>query len=215
LGIEFSLDLNRITEIIFSNKIKEVSAILKTWQHRKLTLMGEIYLKLSWIKILLTNPEGKWQKLFLTDLKQYGGERVLYLQKEKLREISVSLKNPFWSDVLLCLSEAKPQTGSSVNDILSLDILNFSSLDDFPYYLLWKNRGVQFVSDLINHENKQFYNLEQIQEKLETNNFPKFYRLIARIPKAFKDCLKENLLDIHFDTTDTFVKKLNLYTEVL
>jgi hypothetical protein len=28
--------------------------------------------------------------------KQYGGERVLYLQKEKLREISVSLKHPFW-----------------------------------------------------------------------------------------------------------------------
>jgi hypothetical protein len=55
---------------------------------------------------------------------------------------------------------AKPHTDSSVNDILSLDILNFSSLDDFPYYLLWKNRGVQFVSDLINHENKQ------IQEKL-------------------------------------------------
>ena len=170
-----------------------------------------IYLKLSWIKRLLTNPEGKWQKLFLTDLKQYGGERVLYLQKEKLREISVSLKNPFWSDVLLCLSEAKPHTDSSVNDILSLDILNFSSLDDFPYYLLWKNRGVQFVSDLINHENKQFYSFEQIQEKLETNNFLMFYRLIARIPKAFKDCLKENLLDIHFDThdtTDTFVKKI-------
>jgi hypothetical protein len=52
--------------------------------------------------------------LFLTDLKQYGGERVLYLQKKKLREISVS----FWSDVLLCLSEAKPHTYSSVNDIL-------------------------------------------------------------------------------------------------
>jgi hypothetical protein len=48
--------------------------------------------------------------------------------------------------------------------------LNFSALDDFPYYLLWKNRGVQFVSDLINHENKQFYSFEQIQEKLETNN---------------------------------------------
>jgi hypothetical protein len=30
-----------------------------------------------------------------------------------------------------------------------------------------------------------------------------FYRLIARIPKAFKDCLKENLFDIHFDTHDT------------
>ena len=82
--------------------------------------------------------------------------------------------------------------------------------------------GVQFASDLINHEHKQIHSFEQIQEKLETN---KFYRLIARIPKAFKDCLKENLLDIHFDThdtTDTFVKKksyiikkLNLYTEIL
>ena len=66
---------------------------------------------------------------------------------------------------------------------------------------------MQFVSDRINHENKQFYSFEQIQEKLETNNFLKFYRLIARIPKAFKDCLKETLLDILFDTTDTFVKK--------
>jgi hypothetical protein len=67
--------------------------------------------------------------------------------------------------------------------------------------------GVQFVSNLINHENKQFYSFEQIQEKLETNNFLMFYRLIARIPKAFKDCLKENLFDTH-DTTDTFVKKI-------
>jgi hypothetical protein len=48
----------------------------------------------------------------INKITQYGGERVLYLQKEKLREISVSLKNPFWSDVLLCLSEAKPHTDS-------------------------------------------------------------------------------------------------------
>ena len=67
---------------------------------------------------------------------------------------------------------------------------------------------MQFVSDLINQENKQFYSFEKIQEKLETNNFLKFYRLIARIPKAFKDCLRENILDIHFDTTDTFVKQI-------
>jgi hypothetical protein len=47
--------------------------------------------------------------------------------------ISVNLKNPFWSDVLLCLSEAKPHTDSSVNDILSLDIL--CQLDFGQYYL--------------------------------------------------------------------------------
>jgi hypothetical protein len=68
----------------------------------------------------------------------------MYHIKPTLSDITNQcIKNPFWSDVLLCLSEAKPHTDSSVNDILSLDILNFSSLDDFPYYLLWKNRGVQ------------------------------------------------------------------------
>jgi hypothetical protein len=33
--------------------------------------------------------------------------------------------------------------------------------------------GVQFASDLINHENKQIHSFEQIQEKLETNKFYK------------------------------------------
>jgi hypothetical protein len=36
------------------------------------------------------------------------------------------------NQVLLCLSEAKPHTDSSVNDTLSLDILNFSSLGYNP-----------------------------------------------------------------------------------
>ena len=41
LGIDFSLDLNCITDINFTKKIK-VKAILKSWQHRKLTLLGKI-----------------------------------------------------------------------------------------------------------------------------------------------------------------------------
>ena len=42
LGIDFSLDLNCITDINFTKKIKEVKAILKSWQHRKLPLLGKI-----------------------------------------------------------------------------------------------------------------------------------------------------------------------------
>jgi hypothetical protein len=83
------------------------------------------------IKILLTNPEGKWQKLFLTDLKQYGGERVLYLQKKKLREISVS----FWSDVLLCLSEAKPHTDSSFSFFIRYNFF----LQKYRLYHVYQN----------------------------------------------------------------------------
>jgi hypothetical protein len=74
LGIEFSLDLNRITEINFSKKIKEVSAILKSWQHRKLTLMGKITVikslalsKLGQLKITsaINLPSGLVRSLFI------------------------------------------------------------------------------------------------------------------------------------------------------
>jgi hypothetical protein len=47
LGIDFSLDLNCITDINFTKKIKEVKAILKSWQHRKLTLLCKISYKNS------------------------------------------------------------------------------------------------------------------------------------------------------------------------
>ncbi|VDI57027.1 cubilin [Mytilus galloprovincialis] len=92
----------------------------------------------------MSNPLVGWQQLLLADLTKYGDERVLHLQKENLIEISKRCRNPFWKDVLLCFSIAKPNTENSVSDILSLDILNFSSLDDFPYYIQWK-QGVIFL----------------------------------------------------------------------
>ena len=42
MGIDFSLDLNCITDVNFTKTIKEVKAILRSWQHRKLTLLGKI-----------------------------------------------------------------------------------------------------------------------------------------------------------------------------
>jgi hypothetical protein len=42
LGIDFSLDLNCITDVNFTKTIKEVKVLLRSWQHRKLTLLGKI-----------------------------------------------------------------------------------------------------------------------------------------------------------------------------
>ena len=41
LGIDFSHDLNETVIRNFSNKIREISSLLESWQHRKLTLMGK------------------------------------------------------------------------------------------------------------------------------------------------------------------------------
>ena len=75
MGIDFSLDLNCITDINFTKKIKEVKAILKGWQHRKLTLLGKITviktLALPKLIHLLTSlpnlPQTK-----INDLNSYG-----------------------------------------------------------------------------------------------------------------------------------------------
>ena len=42
LGLDFSLDLDSIIDINLTKKIKELFAILKSWQHRKLTPIGKI-----------------------------------------------------------------------------------------------------------------------------------------------------------------------------
>jgi hypothetical protein len=42
LGIEFSLDLYTMPDLNFRKKIIDISKILKSWQHRKLTLLGKV-----------------------------------------------------------------------------------------------------------------------------------------------------------------------------
>ena len=42
LGINFSINLDSMIDINFKTKVKEISSLLKSWQHRKLTLMGKI-----------------------------------------------------------------------------------------------------------------------------------------------------------------------------
>lgn len=42
LGIKFSLCLPDMIELNFKQKIKEIAKLLKSWQHRKLTLQGKV-----------------------------------------------------------------------------------------------------------------------------------------------------------------------------
>jgi hypothetical protein len=86
-------------------------------------------------------------------------------RKKKLREISVS----FWSDVLLCLSEAKPHTDSSVNDILSSDILNFSSLDDFPFSVYKFSFFIRYIFFLQKYRLYHVYQNEYLKGFLLSN----------------------------------------------
>ena len=269
LGIQFSLELDKITDINFSKKIKEVTMILKSWQHRKLSLLGKVtvikslalsklvhlltslpdlnqqkfnelntlfynfiwngkserikrntligdviqgglkmvhiqsfcsYLKIGWIKRCIENIDGSWQKILLCNLQCFGGARVFSLQKDKIREIGLQVKNPFWRDVLLSFSIAKPQMKICMREALQSDILNFIHVDDFPYYIEWKQHNVQYLYNLIDPETKLFFTFEAIKNRQITNNFLRYYSLISKVPRWVKDCIKENSENFCFNS---------------
>jgi hypothetical protein len=68
LGINFSLDLSSMPNLNFRKKIIDVSKILKSWQHRKLTLLGKVTmiktLALPKLIHLLTSLPNLKQSLF-------------------------------------------------------------------------------------------------------------------------------------------------------
>jgi hypothetical protein len=56
-------------------------------------------------------------------------ERIFSIQKEKILEISKIFSNPFWKDVFYSLYLAKPIVKLNIKECLSLDLLNFVSID--------------------------------------------------------------------------------------
>ena len=158
-----------------------------------------IYLKVGWIKRLFSNLDGDWQKVLLFNLQSYGGERILTFQNEKLKEVAIKLTNPFWKDVLSSYHFAKPYTKMNTNELLSLDILNFVPVTDLNYYNRWIEHNVQYLCDLIDPHSGNFYTFEQTRNKLNTNNFLKYYSLVSNVPKYIKYHLKENCVNVNFD----------------
>jgi hypothetical protein len=87
----------------------------------------------------------------------------------------------------------------NTNELLSLDILNFVPVTDLNYYIRWIEHNVQYLCDLIDPHSGNFYTFEQTRNKLNTNNFLKYYSLVSNVPKYIKDHLKENCVNVNFD----------------
>ena len=57
--------------------------------------------------------------LFLSYIEKYGGDQILYLEKESLKS-NADMLNPFWRDILLNLSELLPPKGDDENNIINI-----------------------------------------------------------------------------------------------
>ena len=106
---------------------------------------------------------------------------------------------------------AKPLTKIDVKDCLSLDILNFVPLKDFPIYIRWGSEGVKNLCHIVDTIKNDFFAFEQVREKIKTKNFMRYFTLISNIPKEVKRCIRENLVTCNienFNPEDIFLQKL-------
>ena len=151
-------------------------------------------LKMSWVhKLLDPLNVSPWKVLLLSTLSKYGGDKVLYLNKEGLEVCSRHL-NSFWRDILLNLSElaivgnAMNENNTTIEQVLSQPIwmnsnikINGSSFIK-PRYI---SKDVFFINDLFSGKNFLTYN--QFQRKYEVNtNYLEYFAIISAIPVLWR-----------------------------
>ena len=89
---------------------------------------------------------------------------------------------------------AKPLVKLNIKECLSLDLLNFVSIDEFPCYMRWENAGVTKLNHIMDTVTKNFLTFEKIKILIKGNNFIRYDTLISNnIPIDIKKCLKENI----------------------
>jgi hypothetical protein len=139
------------------------------------------------------------------------GEIIFSLQKEKILEISKIFNNPFWKDVFYSLYLAKPLVRLNIKECLSLDLLNFVSIDDFPFCMRWDNAGVKNLNHIMDTVTNNFLTFEKIKPLIKSNNFNRYYTIISNIPTDIKKCLKDNIDNINTENLhpkDDFLDRL-------
>ena len=162
------------------------------------------YIKIRWVKRLLENENGAWQNLVNSTV--FRNKNIWILGKRKLEELSKLIKNSFWRDVILALSSWKEEP-QCPNEYLSMNILNFVPAKLFYQYNLWREAGFEILKDLID-DNGNLIPFEIIKQKTRSDDFLKYFSLISRIPKAWKDAIKKHLVQNNFEKQEDKIMNL-------
>ena len=85
---------------------------------------------------------------------------------------------------------AKPLVRLNIKECLSLDLLNFVSIDDFPFYMRWDNSGVKNLNHFMDTVTDNLLTFEKIKPLIKSNNFFRYYTIISNIPTDIKKVFK-------------------------
>ena len=89
----------------------------------------------------------------------------------------------------------------NIKECLSLDLLNFVSIDDFPFYMRWENAGVTNLNHMMDTVTKNFLTFEEIKTLIKNKNFIRYYTIISNIPT-------DNINTENFQPKDDFLDRL-------
>ena len=140
-----------------------------------------------------------WQHLAHQTICTYGDINIVNFDKNSLSKIIKHIKNDFWKEVFTEIS--KIQTNE---EFMSLNFLNFLSLNEIESFLPWFRSGMKNMKDIFTDagELETFENLK-VKYNLK-GTYLLYFKLIKSIPKHWIDLAKREATIISNDKCELF-----------
>lgn len=184
---------------IWSNKRDKIArkTIINTKENGGLKMIDirtfDKALKISWVKkICDENFQADWKKFHYSVFGSWTD--VWFLNKKSIKQLAVSLSNPFWTDVLKSWAEYINDPRNAI-DFLKQPLWNNLSITISKKPVCrpnWEAKGIRYINDIVDQAG-QFLTHEAINQKFNLNcNFLEVYSIVSAIPKPWKKAIKDN-----------------------
>ena len=171
-------------------------------------------LKMTWLqKVLDPLNHSPWKTLLFNSIDKYGGDKILFMNKEGLEYVSRRL-NPFWRDIL--------QNFAEISQNQDLEGMGEWAEEQVLKQPIWLNKHITyngnlfirkeycannifFVNDLVGHNSLLSY--EEFKNKYHyvDTNFLEYYGITCALPPQWKRVITGLKLD---EITNELISRL-------
>jgi hypothetical protein len=159
-------------------------------------------LRITWVKRLMTTS-GSWQSLAQHILGVQDTSLIWNLDPISLKNMSLKVTNPFWSEVLKAWRLYKLKNSESIIH-LSLWNTHFETSENLKRLkTILITRGCIYLKDIINEEGRLLLYGEFVVKFYTSINHLDFYSLVQGLPTDWKNKLRQHNLKAEENTRST------------
>ena len=140
-------------------------------------------LKIAWVKRLMT-ANGKWQSLAKRMIGKEYSSFMFQLDQKSLNEISKTISNAFWKQVIKAWGEIQ----KNPRQMVLWKNINIKVENKTLYYKNLANNGIFLASHLLTNNQQALMSYQEFKQKYPEVeiNFIKYEGLITKIPRTWK-----------------------------